>query len=46
MEASNISMNEEESLNENTYKKNWRKIRNKYIYITTNICTFKSKNMF
>ena len=32
MEASNISMNEEEKLNENTNKEeNWRKKRNKYI---------------
>ena len=32
MEASNISMNEEEKLNENTNKEeNWRKIRHKYI---------------
>jgi len=32
MEASNILMNEEESLDESIYKKeNWRKIKNKYI---------------
>ena len=32
MEASNILMNEKESLDESIYKKeNWRKIKNKYI---------------